>query len=261
MKKLAIFLCGLALLGAIPSFSQQFTWPSDKKMALSLSFDDARGSQVTLGTKLLNQYGVKATFFVNPGSMEKNLTGWKKAVADGHEIGNHSTSHPCTGIFTWSRANALENYSLEKMEKDILDCNASIEKNLGVKAEVFAYPCGQTFIGNATQTQSYVPLIAKHFLLGRLWKSEAPNDPNYHNFAQLTGIEMDGQDFEQILPLIEEARKTGKWLVLAGHEMNESGNQTTRLSMLKKLMEYATNPANGIWIAPMGTVAKYIQSR
>ena len=104
-------------------------------------------------------------------------------------------------------------------------------------------------------------MIAKHFLLGRVWKSEAPNDPNYDNFAQLTGIEMDGQDFEQILPLIEEARNSGKWLVLAGHEMNESGNQTTRLSMLKKLMEYANNPANGIWIAPMGTVAKYIQSR
>ncbi|AWL08043.1 Chitin deacetylase [Aquirufa nivalisilvae] len=261
MKKIHHLLFGIALLGAIPSFSQNFNWPQGKKMALSLSFDDARGSQVTQGTPLLNQYGVKATFFLNPGAMEKNLAGWKKAVAAGHEIGNHSTSHPCTGIFTWSRTNALENYTMEKMEKDILDCNTSIEKNLGVKAEVFAYPCGQTFIGNATQTQSYVPLIAKHFLLGRVWKSEAPNDPNYHNFAQLTGIEMDGQDFEQILPLIEEARNSGKWLVLAGHEMNESGNQTTRLSMLKKLMEYANNPANGIWIAPMGTVAKYIQSR
>ena len=261
MKKLQCLMVGIALLGAIPTFSQNFTWPQGKKMALSLSFDDARGSQVTHGTSLLNQHGVKATFFLNPGAMEKNLSGWKKAVADGHEIGNHSTSHPCTGIFTWSRANALENYSLEKMEKDILDCNASIEKNLGVKAEVFAYPCGQTFIGNGGQTQSYVSLISKHFLLGRLWKSEAPNDPNYHNFAQLTGIEMDGQDFEQILPLIEEARNSGKWLVLAGHEMNESGSQTTRLSMLKKLLEYANDPAHGIWIAPMGTIAKYIQSR
>jgi len=48
-------------------------------------------------------------------------------------------------------------------------------------------------------------------------------------------------------------------LVLAGHEMGASGNQTTRLSMLKKLIEYAQNPANGIWIAPVGTVAKYIK--
>jgi hypothetical protein len=31
--------------------------------------------------------------------------------------------------------------------------------------------------------------------------------------------------------------------------------------MLKQLAEYVQNPANGIWIAPMGTVAKYIQQR
>ena len=70
---------------------------------------------------------------------------------------------------------------------------------------------------------------------------------------------MDGKDFDQILPLIENAKKSGAWLVLAGHEMGASGNQTTRLSMLKKLIEYAQNPANGIWIAPVGTVAKYIK--
>jgi hypothetical protein len=43
--------------------------------------------------------------------------------------------------------------------------------------------------------------------------------------------------------------------------MDDSGNQTTRLSMLKKLIDYAQDPANGIWIAPMGTVAKYVQNK
>jgi hypothetical protein len=41
--------------------------------------------------------------------------------------------------------------------------------------------------------------------------------------------------------------------------MGESGRQTTRLDMLKQLAEYVKDPANGIWIAPMGSVAKYIQ--
>ena len=90
---------------------------------------------------------------------------------------------------------------------------------------------------------------------------EAANDPSYCNFAQLTGVEMDGKNFDQILPLLEDARKNGNWLVLAGHEMGDSGEQTTRLAMLKQLAEYVQNPANGIWIAPMGTVAKYIQKQ
>jgi hypothetical protein len=29
--------------------------------------------------------------------------------------------------------------------------------------------------------------------------------------------------------------------------------------MLKKLLEYAKDPKNGVWIAPVGTVAKYVR--
>jgi peptidoglycan-N-acetylglucosamine deacetylase len=239
--------------------TQPFKWPEGKKFAISLSFDDARQSQVIVGTSLLDAYGVKATFFVVPSAVELQLEGWKKAVASGHEIGNHSLTHPCTGNFAWSRDNALENYSLKQMRSNLLECNKQLEKLLNVKAEVFAYPCGQKFVGSGTKTQSYVPLVAEMFLLGRGWKDEAPNDPNYGNFAQLTGMEMDGKNFDELLPLIKDASEKGLWLVLAGHEMGESGEQTTRLSMLKQLMEYAKDPANGIWIAPMGTVAKYIK--
>ena len=70
---------------------------------------------------------------------------------------------------------------------------------------------------------------------------------------------MDGKDFEQILPLLEAGRKNGQWIVFAGHEMGEGGTQTTRLTMLRKLIAYAQVPANKLWIAPVGTVATYIE--
>ena len=41
-----------------------FAWPEGKRAAVSLSFDDARASQVDTGTALLNRYDVKATFLV-----------------------------------------------------------------------------------------------------------------------------------------------------------------------------------------------------
>lgn len=236
-----------------------FSWPDGKQIAVSLTFDDARMSQVDVGTALLNQYGVKATFIVVPSNVEKRLDGWKKAVADGHEIGNHTLFHPCSGNFPWSKSKALENYTIKQMRKELVDGNKQIEKLLGIKPKVFAYPCGSTFVGRGSKTKSYVPLIADLFLAGRGWLDEGPNDPTFCDFAQLTGMEMDGKDFDQILPLLQNAKKTGAWLVLAGHEMGDSGSQTTRLSMLKMLIEYAQDPANGIWMAPMGTVAKYIQ--
>ena len=87
-----------------PSKSPQSVfWPSGKKMALSLTFDDARFSQIDTGIPLLDKYGVKATFYISPGSMLQRADGWKSAVMNGHEIGNHSLYHPCSGNFTWSR--------------------------------------------------------------------------------------------------------------------------------------------------------------
>ncbi|MEJ7677178.1 MAG: polysaccharide deacetylase family protein [Segetibacter sp.] len=200
------------------SFAQQnntrFIWPKGNKVAISLTFDDARTSQVDTGTALLDHYGVKATFYVVPSGVKQRLEGWKKAVASGHEIGNHSLLHPCTGNFDWSRQKALEDYTLEKMQHELIETNDSIQYLLGVKATNFAYPCGQTFVGRSVNTKSYVPIVAKLFITGRGWLDEGPNEPGFCDFAQLTGMESDGKNFDKILPLINQAKETGKWLVL-----------------------------------------------
>ena len=258
---MTVWYCCPTVIALSQEDSLVFRWPDGKRAAVSLSFDDARESQVVSGTDLLDGYGIKATFFVVPSSVEKRLEGWKKAVANGHEIGNHSVNHPCSGNFYWSRNNALENYNLKRMQAELKECNKRVEELLNITPEVFAYPCGQKFVGEGRHTKSYVPLISKMFLLGRGWRDEAANDPVHCNFFQLTGVEMDNKDFDEILPLLQEATKKGQWLLLAGHEMADSGEQTTRLTMLRRLAEYVLDPANGIWIAPVGTVAHYIKSR
>ena len=238
--------------------SRTFAWPEGKQVALSLSFDDARASQATTGIPVLNEYGVKGTFYVVPSAVKGQLENWKKAVAAGQEIANHSVNHPCTGNFPWSRSRALEDYTQESMRAELAEANAQIHTLLGVRCEGFAYPCGNTFVGRGVNTKSYVPVVADLFATGRGWLNEGPNSPEFCDMAQLTGMEMDGKDFEQILPLIQQARAGGMWLILAGNEMGEGGPQTTRLSMLRKLIQYAQDPKNGIWIAPVGTVARYV---
>jgi peptidoglycan/xylan/chitin deacetylase (PgdA/CDA1 family) len=235
------------------------SWPKGKKMALSLTFDDGRASQVNGGTALLDKYGVKVTLYVMPNAIEKNVVLWKKAAENGHEIGNHSSLHPCSGNFAWSRNKALEEYTLEKMQKELLESNEQLHQMIGIKPESFAYPCGQKFVGTDAKTQSYVPLVYQLFSSGRGWRDEAPNDPAYLNMAQLTGVEMDGKNFDEIMPMIKDATEKGYWLVLAGHEMGKGGNQTTRLSMLEDLIRYAQDPQHGIWIAPVREVVHYLK--
>ncbi|HKQ79066.1 MAG TPA: polysaccharide deacetylase family protein [Blastocatellia bacterium] len=241
--------------------STNFMWPEGKRAALSLSFDDARQSQVDVGLALLDKYKVKATFYVVPSAVERRLEGWKKVVVSGHEIGNHSLNHPCTGNFEWSRQKALEDYTFEKMRDELQQANRRIKELLAVTAESFAYPCGQTFVGRGVDTKSYVPVVATLFSSGRTWQDETPNDPGFCDLAQATGIEMDGRDFEQILPILEKAKEAGQWVALAGHDIGQDGRQTTRVAMLEKLMRYANDPNNKIWIAPVGTIAKRIREQ
>lgn len=251
-----LLLHGVSLAQQNPA---SFKWPEGKQFAVSLSFDDARLSQVEGGTAMLDSFGVKATFFVVPAQVAERLEGWKDAVANGHEIGNHTLTHPCSGNYPFARHKALENYSRKEIRQEMVKANEEIKKLLGVTARVFAYPCGQTFVGRGSRTKSYVPLVARIFLAGRTYRDKTPNDPLFSDFAQLTGIDMDETDFKNIRPILERAKTNHQWIVLGGHEMGESGYQTTRLSMLRELMKFAADPANGVWLAPVGTVAEYVQ--
>jgi peptidoglycan/xylan/chitin deacetylase (PgdA/CDA1 family) len=240
--------------------TRKFPWPEGKLCAVSLSFDDARSSQVDKGVPLFNSYGVKATFYITPDSLPKRLDAWKKANNYGHEIGNHTTSHPCTGSYAFSFGNALENYTLAQMEDDIKNANNIIQSQLGINTVSFAYPCGQKFVGTGENVQSYVPLIAKNFASGRGWLGEAANNPWICDFAQLLGMESDGKSFEQLKALIEQARSEGAWLILAGHEINTKGLQTTQIQELEELLRYMNNPENGVWIGTVAEIAHFVKN-
>ena len=238
-----------------------FLWPEGKKMGLSITFDDARLSQVDRGIPLLDKYGVKATFYLSPDNMTQRLEAWKKAVTNGHDIGNHSLLHPCTGNFAWSKDKALEDYTIQDMNMELDSASKLIKKMLGIQPVSFAFPCGQTFVGRGNMTRSYIPVISAKFETGRGWLNEGPNDPAFCDMSQLTGMELDGKSFEQIKNLIEEAKSKGQWLVLAGHEMNEGGFQTSLLSTIEAICKYASDSANCIWIDNVHNIAAYVKEK
>ena len=239
--------------------AKPFQWPNGKRVAVSLSFDDARLSQIDTGLALLNEEGAKATFFVEATNIGQRLDGWKKAVAEGHEIGNHSLTHPCTGNYAFSRPNALENYGLQMMAAQLDDANAEIQRLLGVKPKTFAYPCGQKFVGRGVDVRSYVPLVAERFLLGRGYLDESANDPAFCDLAQAMGTPFDDMDFAQMKGLVEQAAKDGRWVIFVGHEIGKRGYQVTDTVALKALCEYLKDPANAIWLGTVEEVAEHIR--
>lgn len=243
---------------SVPS-AKAFPWPNGKRMAVSLSFDDARLSQIDTGLALLKDHRVQVTFFVQPENVRKRLEGWKQAVVDGHEIGNHSQTHPCTGNYAFSRHNALEDYSLTMMATQLDAANAEIESLLGVKPRTFAYPCGLKFVGRGLDVRSYVPLVAERFLLGRGYLDESPNDPEFCDLSQAMGTPFDDLDFKQIKSLVDQAAKDGRWIIFVGHEIGKGGFQVTDAAALAALCDYLNDPANGTWLGTVAEIADYVR--
>ena len=121
-------------------------WPAGRRAALSLTLDDARVTQVDRGLALLARHGVKATFYVSPPALVERLEGWREAVRAGHEIGNHTLTHPCSANFAFARDNSLEEASLESMAHELDEASRRVEELLAVRPVTFAYPCGNTFV-------------------------------------------------------------------------------------------------------------------
>jgi len=260
----------VAMIGAAALFcaaaghaaeKKPFQWPAGKRLAISLTFDDARLSQPDVGLPLLDRLGVKATFFVEPRNLEPRLEGWKKIVAAGHEIGNHSQTHPCTGNYAFSLSNALEDYTLERMAKDLDGGSADIERLLGVKPKTFAYPCGLKFVGRGRDVRSYVPLIAERYLVARGYLDEAANDPAFCDLAQAMGTGFDDMDFAGMKKLVDQAAKDGRWIIFVGHEIGSKGFQVTDTAALEELCKYAKDPANGVWIDTVENIGRYVQQQ
>lgn len=243
------------------SHSQSFQWPDGKRAAVSMSFDDGRVSQVDTGLALLKKANVNVTFYVTPGAVEKRLDGWKQAVADGHEIGSHSLTHPCTGNYTFSLNNALEDFDLQKMAAQLDEATDRIQKLLGVKPTTFAYPCGLKFVGRGRDVKSYVPLIAERFLVGRGYLDESPNSPAFTDLAQAMGTPFDDLEFSQMKAIVDSATKEGRWIIFAGHDFGERRRQTTDTKALEMLIAYLKDPANGIWLGTVAEIGGYVKKQ
>ncbi|HUS90632.1 MAG TPA: polysaccharide deacetylase family protein [Phycisphaerae bacterium] len=244
-----------------PEGEARFRWPSGKRAAVSWSFDDARLSQVDRGLGVLDGCGAKATFYVSVANVEQRLGPWRAAVAAGHEIGNHTLNHPCSGNFLFARDKALEGYTLDRMEAELLEANEAVEDLLGVVPETFAYPCGQTYVGRGEGVRSYVPLVAGHFVVGRAAFSETHNDPAFCDLAQAFSRDADGRAFDELGAMVDQALADGGWLILMGHEIGpEAGaRQVTNQQALVRLCEYCLDESRGIWLDTVAAVGKHIQ--
>jgi peptidoglycan/xylan/chitin deacetylase (PgdA/CDA1 family) len=232
------------------------------RAALSFTFDDARASQLDVAIPILDARGFKATFSVSLDGVEKRLDGWRQVVAGGHEVGNHTMSHPCSANFAWSRGNALEDYTLARIEAEIVEADARIEALLGVKPRTFAYPCGQKFVGRGEKTVSYVPLVAARYVVGRGAYDEQPNAPDVFDLAQAFGHDADHPTLSEQKARLDRAVAAGGWTILFAHDVAPPGTSAYAMGtdVLEGMIDYARS-LGCVWVDTVAAIGEYIKGR
>ena len=104
---------------------------TDKKQ-IAISFDAAWGNDDTEQLiNILKEYEVPATFFVVGAWVDKYPESVKQLSDAGHQIQNHSNTHP-----------HMPQLSREQMKDEILSCNQKIEAITGKTPTLFRPPYG-----------------------------------------------------------------------------------------------------------------------
>ncbi|HYE81994.1 MAG TPA: polysaccharide deacetylase family protein [Clostridia bacterium] len=149
MKKAAYVFIGIILILSVAWFSMYKTMNSrtfqffgelvprvntDQKV-VALTFDDGPTEKTAEILQVLEEAGIKATFFLKGGSMSEYPDQAGKIAAAGHELGNHTYSH-----------NRMIFKSYSYIKKEIEDTDKLI-REAGYKGEIhFRPPNGKKLV-------------------------------------------------------------------------------------------------------------------
>src|SRR5262245_20411702 len=197
-------------------------FPNATRAALSITFDDARPSQVDLAVPILDRHSLRATFYVLPTNVRARADDWRR-VAARHEIGGHSAVHPVPAGRHGPGDATLEMYTTARMKDELTRADEQIEAMVGVRPQTFAYPAGFMYVGEGAHAASYVPVVARRYVAGRAYRSEFANDPAWCDFAQLQATHIDGLDGAALIALVHAAIEDRRWLVLVAHDIDGTG--------------------------------------
>lgn len=248
--------------------ADDWQWPGGAKAAVSLSYDDGNGNNLDQAIPDLEKAGFRGTFYltISRGDMRARVAEWKAAFERGHEIGNHTLNHRCRAepylrsgkpVPAWLDV-PLESLTPEMIEEEVSGAAGWINEHIGLDADrTFCHPCGALAIGDPPDEGSYDRAIRRHHFAART-TARVVNDPRTLSFLRIGAFGCSGNDGNALVVPCEKALDTQGWAVLYFHGVGGPSQETTRTAhqaIVSRLQ------SSDFWVAPVKTVARYIQQR
>jgi peptidoglycan/xylan/chitin deacetylase (PgdA/CDA1 family) len=201
--------------------------------AVTYTFDDANSSQIDHYAEL-QALGVPMTFYLITSKREASDPIWARAVADGHELGNHSHRHAHAG--TGADLDAATDF---------------IRRTFGADVWTMASPYGDG---------SYPPLAPERFLANRgvMGGLVGPNDDadpfNLYCWVPPALARAGAYNVE-----VDAARQAGKWLIVLVHGFtggSDGAYQAVDFGEFVAAVEHA-KAFGDLWLDSLVDVAAY----
>lgn len=234
------------------------TW-NGKKCAVVLTYDDGLNIDLTNVIPALDSVGLKGTFYISDyfNGLNAQIPGWRKAAAEGHELGNHTLWHACEGGRVgreFVKDYDLRFYTVKKMDDEIRAMNNLLKAIDGKDKRTFAFPCGDEKIHDS----AYIDPLKNEFVAARGVQFELlPIDKV--NLYRVPCYGVNGQTGDQLIDLVKQAEQKNTLLVFLFHGVGGEHSLNVSLEAHSKLLHYLKQNQGDIWIAPMIDVAEFIK--
>ena len=217
-----------------PELSLKAEEETDDRKKVYLTFDDGPSCYTEEILDILDQYGVKATFFV-VGKEERNIRPlYAEIAARGHTLGMHSYSHRYSEIYE----------SVESFEEDLHRISDLIYEETGESPLYYRFPGGSSNQVSRLDMQEYITCLEKEKITYFDWNVE--------------GSDAGGSilSAEQILDNVKkDSNRYDTSIVL----LHDTGQKRTTVEALPEIIEYYQDL--GVALIPIDQSTELIQHR
>jgi len=252
------FLFSLLVIGLSATGQQHNAW-NNKQCAVVLTYDDAIDVHLDNVIPALDSLNLKGTFFLTAASpgFAKRLPAWKNAAANKHELANHTLFHPCAAMPDRTFVTAdydLTRYSLQRITNEIRMMNTMLEALDGKKVRTFAYPCGDTNIGDS----AYINGLKSDFVAARGVKGAFVNKDSV-DLYNVDCFVMNGQSGAQLIELVKKAMQSNRLIVFLFHGVGGGHAINVSLEAHSQLLHFLKAHDAEIWNTTFIEAAQFIK--
>lgn len=230
-----------------------------KPAAIVLSYDDGLDVHLDTVIPLLEKHDIRATFYVTgtAASLRLRSNDWGSAAEDGHELGNHTMFHPCSGSLpgrSWVKPDRdLDRYSYDQYEDEIAEANSLLASIDNKERRSFAYTCGDKKAGD----QSIVDVI-KNAAVAARGVNGGVNTLGQLDLYDLRTYSVSGQKAELLQLEAEKAIRNNGLVIFLFHGIGGEHDLIIERDQHRQFIEYLASRKEDFWIAPLIEIADFI---